>query len=95
MKNYIPSKVLKELEEIEKKNGFSFATLNIVASYLWEKWIHELKKEGWNWQKFLKLLSCQRDGIVRYVRGEISWEELIRKTLELIEGPVGEMIKIS
>ncbi|MGC9086635.1 MAG: hypothetical protein ACP5IT_10630 [Thermoproteota archaeon] len=40
-------------------------------------------------------MSCQRDDIFRYVRGEISWEELIRKTLELIEGPVGETIKIS
>ena len=91
----MPLKAPKEPGGIKKRNSFSFATLNMIASYLWESWKDELKKEGWNWQKFLKLLSCQKYDIVRYVKGEISWEELIRKTIELLEGPIGEIVKIS
>ena len=70
----------------------SFLNLNKVSSYLWKSWKDELKKEGWNWRKFLKLMSSRKNDLDSYLKGETSWEEFVKGTLELLEGSTGKMI---
>jgi hypothetical protein len=85
----MPLEVPREPEGIKEN---SFLTLNKVSSYLWKSWKDELKKEGWNWKRFLKLMSSRKSDLDDYLKGEIPWEEFVKRTLELLEGPTGKMI---
>ena len=85
----MPLEIPREPEEIKEN---SFLTLNKVSSYLWKSWKDELKKEGWNWKKFLKLMSLRKNDLGSYLKGETSWEEFVKGTLELLEDSTGKTI---
>lgn len=63
---------------------------NKLPKYLWGKWKVELSSSGFNWQKFLKLMSFRTDQIVLWVDGEIAWENLVEQIRMLIYGPLGQ-----
>lgn len=66
---------------------------NRIPQYLWGAWKEELAKKGFTWQKFLKLLRYRTDDAFLWVAGEMSWRDFMKKVLESLEGPLGEMIK--
>jgi hypothetical protein len=51
------------------------------------------KKEGWNWQRFLKLLSYRTGDAILYIEGKITWESFVKKVMEGVYGELGEIIK--
>ena len=86
--------------ELEKEHGedINWESLaawygNRLPSYLWREWKEELKAEGFNWQKFLKLMSYNKHYMILWARGKMSWESFVEKIGESLEGSVGEMIR--
>lgn len=65
---------------------------NKIPQYLWNSWKSELKKEGYNWQKFLKLMKYRTDDTILWVSGSISWEDFMNRVVDSIEGDVGEIV---
>ena len=63
-----------------------------LPKYLWSEWKDELKQTGFNWQTFLRLLKHRTDAILLWHKGVYTWEQLIEKITELIEGPMGQEI---
>jgi len=63
---------------------------NRLPSYLWNEggWSEIFKREGCNWQCFLKVLSWQKREIIEWVRDGVSWEELIHKIEDFTEESV-------
>jgi len=102
-------KIPEENIEIKKKiSGFrnEFSTIeaieyrslavwygNLIPKYLWKNWKDELKKEGWTWQKFLKLLKYLTNYAINYVEGGISWESFVKTVIASLNGELGEAIK--
>jgi len=66
---------------------------NRLPSYLWGEWEEELKAKGYNWQKFLKLMSYHKHDMILWVKGEISWKDFVEKVVESLKGTIGEMIR--
>lgn len=89
---------IKSLEEISPKTpGVRWDSLNVwygnqLPKYLWDEWKNELKPRGFTWQKFLKLLCNRTDSILMWYKGLHPWEQFIRDTVVLIEGPLGDEI---
>ncbi|WP_048095842.1 hypothetical protein [Archaeoglobus fulgidus] len=57
---------------------------NRLPKYLWSHWKEPLRKEGYTWQSFLKVLSLNKKDIIGWLRDQEEWEELIdqiRRTL--------------
>ncbi|MGB9693734.1 MAG: hypothetical protein ACPLYF_02710 [Fervidobacterium sp.] len=97
-KGEIKKKILELKGRVNSGLPFEYDSLavwygNIIPSYLWESWKNELKKKGWNWQKFLKLLSYSTREAVLYVEGEMSWEAFVSNVINLLESPIGEAIR--
>ena len=48
---------------------------NRLPSYLWNEggWSKPLKKEGFNWQSFLKVLSLHKKDMIQWSRNGITW----------------------
>ena len=65
---------------------------NKIPQYLWGSWKHDLRKEGFNWQIFLRLMKFRTDDAILWVYERISWEEFVRKVIESLEGPLGEAL---
>ncbi|MFB0501005.1 MAG: hypothetical protein ACETVP_00885 [Candidatus Bathyarchaeia archaeon] len=65
---------------------------NKIPQYLWTIWKSELKKRRFTWQRFLKVMKYRTDDAILWVYGRISWEDFVKKVLESIEGPLGEVI---
>jgi len=65
---------------------------NQLPKYLWQEWKEDLIEEGFNWQKFLKLLKYRTDKIILWSQDKIKWEDLVREITGLINGPLGENI---
>lgn len=86
---------IKNIEESEKKSegrkrrinleGLYSGIKKVPHSYLWEEWKEELKTKGIDWPKFLGLLSSSQGVIDSWLRGEASWEELVKSTKEVVE----------
>lgn len=68
---------------------------NRIPQYLWNAWREELRKKGFTWQEFLKLLRYRTDDALLWVAGKISWENFVKKILESLEGPLGEITRRS
>lgn len=66
---------------------------NRVPQYLWSVWKSELTKKGFTWQKFLRLLKYRTDDAFLWVAGRMPWKAFVKKVIESIEGPLGEMIR--
>jgi hypothetical protein len=63
---------------------------NRLPSYLWNEgeWDEIFKREGCDWQCFLKVLSWHKREIIEWARDGISWGELINKIEDFTEGPL-------
>ena len=66
---------------------------NSLPKYLWGYWRDALKKDGYTWQQFLRILSFHRKDIILWLRDEMSWEELIKKVKDSIEGTIGKLVR--
>ena len=66
---------------------------NKLPKYLWNEWKGELSLSGFNWQKFLKLMSFRTDQIILWSSNKIPWENLVREIKEVLHGPLGKMIR--
>lgn len=68
---------------------------NSLPKYLWTtcNWGIVLKKRGYTWQNFLKILSLHRRDIILWLRDEMTWKDLIKSVNESIEGPIGRLVK--
>jgi len=67
---------------------------NKLPAYLWTKcnWKSTLMREGWTWQSFLKFLSRRTDDIIKWVNGELSWEQLVNRIISDLKSPTIKMI---
>ncbi len=82
---------------LAKTPGVNWDSLNVwygnqLPKYLWDEWKNELKPRGFTWQKFLKLLSHRTDAVLLWYKGAYTWEQFIKETTNLIEGPLGQEI---
>ena len=67
---------------------------NRLPSYLWKEgeWAKPLKKEGYNWQSFLKVLSLHKKDMIKWSWDTISWKEFLLKIQETLKDPVFKKI---
>ena len=82
---------IKQKKEIGMKiDSLSFWFGNRLPSYLWKNggWSTPLKKEGYNWQSFLKILSLHKKEMIRWSKDTMSWKDFLLKIQETIKDPV-------
>jgi len=88
---YIKKQTNNQLQEKNLKVDSLLIWLgNKLPSYLWREagWSKTLKKEGFNWQSFLKLLSLHKKDMIKWLRNGITWNELLIKIEETIKDPI-------
>lgn len=56
-----------------------------LPKYLWRYWESTLKARGLTWPKFLRALSACEYDVVRWVEGELSWTELVRIIVRVLD----------
>lgn len=66
---------------------------NKLPSHLWNAWKDELRTKGFNWQKFLKLMSYNKKEMVLWATGELSWKDFVKAMRDSINGSIGELIR--
>lgn len=44
------------------------------------------------WQRFLRLMKYRTDDALLWAEGRMSWESFMKRVIESLEGPLGEMI---
>lgn len=66
---------------------------NRIPSYLWRRWKAELTKEGFTWQRFLRLMKYRTDDLILWANGTLPWESFVRRVIDSLEGPLGEVVK--
>lgn len=83
--------VRSQLGESDTINWDSLAVWagNRIPQYLWSKWRTELKKRGFTWQKFLRLMKYRTDDAILWTYNRISWTDFVEKVIKSIEGPLG------
>ena len=69
---------------------------NRLPSYLWNEggWSKSLKKEGFNWQSFLKILSLHKKDMIQWSRNGITWDKLLIKIEATIKDPIFKKILV-
>lgn len=89
LKNDIQELIGRMKEETWDYQSLGVWAANKVPQYLWTKldWKSALKKEGWTWQKFLKMISYHTNDLIRWVSNETSWDELVDLFLSDISNP--------
>ncbi len=55
---------------------------NRLPKYLWSSWSKNLRSIGLRWQDFLKCVSKFEGDIIKWVNGEILWEDLLNEIME-------------
>ena len=88
----------KEINKIEMK--IETLTLwfgNRLPSYLWNEggWAKPLKKEGYNWQSFLKILSLHKKDMIKWSWDTLSWKDFLIKIQKTLKDPVFKTILAS
>lgn len=70
---------------------------NRLPSYLWKEagWGKHLKKEGYNWQIFLKILALHKKDMIRWSWDTLSWKDFLLKIQDTIKDPVFKKILLS
>lgn len=70
---------------------------NKLPSYLWKEagWGKHLKKEGYNWQIFLKILSLHKKDMIKWSWDSLSWNDFLCKIQDTIKDPVFKKILLS
>lgn len=95
-----PKDILARMKTVRKQMGdptvdwdsFSVWHANQLPQYLWHEWKDVLKPRGFTWQKFLKLLRHRTDAVLLWYKGAYTWEQLVKETIKLIDGPLGQEI---
>jgi len=60
--------------------------LNKLPSYLWKHWKGELEKEGYTWQKFLKVIKLHtNDAVLWALNEELSWSDFIENVMATLK----------
>lgn len=64
-----------------------------IASPLWKEmgWGSELKKYGFRWQDFMKIIRDHFPYFYDWVNDKITWNDAIRKLIERIEDEIKAM----
>lgn len=65
---------------------------NKIQKYLWDNWKDDLKKKGFTWQKFLRLMKYRNDDLLLWIDNRISWNDFVGKIRESLDGNLGDMI---
>ena len=83
-----------ELKREAERNRYAFKAKHKLPSYLWkeEGWSEIFKKEGCNWQCFLKVYSWVGRDVDKWFMDEISWNELISKIENFTEDDIFEFL---
>lgn len=70
---------------------------NKLPSYLWKEagWGKHLKKEGYSWQTFLKILSLHKKDMIKWSWDTMSWKDFLKNIEETIKDPVLKKILLS
>jgi len=70
---------------------------NKLPSYLWKEggWSKPLKKEGYNWQSFLKIISLHKKEMIKWSWDTLSWKDFLLNIQETIKDPVLKKIVTS
>lgn len=59
---------------------------NELPRYLWNLWSVELRKQGYSWQRFIKVLKLVTGDIVLWaLKDTLTWDELIKKISSMLE----------
>jgi hypothetical protein len=85
----------KEINKIEMK--IETLTLwfgNRLPSYLWKEggWSKPLKKEGYSWQSFLKILALHKKDMIKWSWDTLSWRDFLKKIQDTLKDPVFKAI---
>lgn len=102
MKLFIPPepKTIKQQFNQQKKNielkidSLTIWFGNRLPSYLWKEggWSNPLKKEGYNWQSFLKIISLHKKDMIKWSWNTLSWKDFLLKIEETLNDPVFKKI---
>ena len=65
---------------------------NRIPQYLWSQWRTDLKKRGFTWQKFLRLMKYRTDDAILWTYNRISWTDFVKKVIESIECELGKAL---
>ncbi len=70
---------------------------NRLPSYLWKEagWGKHLKKEGYNWQIFLRILALHKKDMIKWSWDTLSWKDFLLKIQDTIKDPVFKKILLS
>jgi len=88
----------KEINRIEMKiDTVWFWFGNRLPSYLWNEggWSTPLKKEGYNWQSFLKILALHKKDMIKWSWDTLSWKDFLFKIQDTLKDPVFKEILAS
>jgi hypothetical protein len=91
----IKKQFIKEKSKIEMKiETLSLWFGNRLPSYLWNEggWAQPLKKEGYNWQGFLKILSLHKKDMIKWSWDTLSWKDFLIKIQKTLKDPVFKTI---
>lgn len=77
--------------EVTSRNDIDWDSLAVwylskLPSYLWKQWKNELEKEGYTWQKFLKVIKLHtNDTVLWALKEEISWDVFAKRVMATLE----------
>jgi len=105
MKLSIPPEPMKLKNQIITQKGLIESRIdtltiwfgNRIPSYLWKEsgWSKQLKKEGYNWQSFLKIFSLHKKEMIKWLKNTISWKEFLNKIEDTIKDPIFKNMTVS
>jgi len=97
-----PKEIKLQISMLKKKwksenSGINWDNLalwfgNNIQKYLWDNWKDDLKKKGFTWQKFLRLMKYRTGDTLLWIDDRISWELFVNKIREDIDGDLGSWI---
>ncbi|MCC6014815.1 MAG: hypothetical protein LM564_03815 [Desulfurococcaceae archaeon] len=63
---------------------------NELPRYLWDQWSAELKKWGYDWQRFLKVLKLVTGDIILWaLKDSLTWDELVKRISDVLRAYSG------
>lgn len=96
-----PKDILKSIlalrSDLGSSRGINWDSLavwagNRLQQYLWNNWNRGLRKKGFTWQSFLRLMKYRTDDAILWAYSRISWEDFMTKVIESIKGVLGKAI---
>ena len=91
----IKKQFIQQKKNIEMKiDSLTFWFGNRLPSYIWKEggWEKPLKKEGYNWQSFLKVLSLHKKDMIKWSWNTLTWKEFLLKLEDTLKDPVFKKI---